>query len=143
MVSLPVPTNPAALQLPTPLPMPGPWYASGVCHGTTTSVFYPQERVDAELGLAICRKCPVMNECRDYAREHRIRYGTWGGESEWERRRRVVSLGPRSVERVTYTGPTDTIEDDACPYCGGGFVVPGPGTANLCLDCKGKWPRAV
>jgi WhiB family redox-sensing transcriptional regulator len=33
---------------------------------------------------AVCAECPVLIECRDWAREHR-EYGFWGGESEEER----------------------------------------------------------
>ena len=32
----------------------------------------------------MCRACPALVECRDWAREHR-EYGFWGGESEEER----------------------------------------------------------
>lgn len=45
----------------------------------------PQARVRRELlAKAMCRVCPVSEQCRDYARENR-EYGVWGGEAELER----------------------------------------------------------
>ncbi len=32
----------------------------------------------------LCAACPVVNECRAFARSHR-EYGYWGGESEEDR----------------------------------------------------------
>lgn len=44
---------------------------------------------------AVCRDCPVMGECLDYALEHEA-YGIWGGmtEQERERFRRSNGLSP-------------------------------------------------
>jgi WhiB family transcriptional regulator, redox-sensing transcriptional regulator len=33
----------------------------------------------------ICQQCPVMQECREWALEHKESYGVWGGLSEGER----------------------------------------------------------
>jgi WhiB family redox-sensing transcriptional regulator len=66
------------------------WMARGSCHGHT-SVFFPpyaerpqaRARREAQARL-VCQSCPVLETCRDYAREHR-EYGFWGGESEDDR----------------------------------------------------------
>jgi WhiB family redox-sensing transcriptional regulator len=42
-----------------------------------------RERV--ELAKAICRQCPVISQCLDYALESREMHGIWGGKTEWER----------------------------------------------------------
>jgi WhiB family redox-sensing transcriptional regulator len=39
------------------------------------------------LALKICATCPVCRECLDYALEHHIDHGVWGGSSERERAR--------------------------------------------------------
>ena len=45
----------------------------------------PEARVVREAAArSVCADCPVLLECRDWAREHR-EYGYWGGESEEER----------------------------------------------------------
>ena len=66
------------------------WTADAACTGQTDLFFAPAgERPEARVGRenrarAICRDCPVLLECRDWARENR-EYGFWGGESEEER----------------------------------------------------------
>jgi WhiB family redox-sensing transcriptional regulator len=35
----------------------------------------------------ICAECPVSEPCLEYALEHHIDHGVWGGASERERRR--------------------------------------------------------
>ncbi len=45
----------------------------------------PQARVRREAqARLLCRRCPVEDECRGFARTNR-EYGLWGGESEEER----------------------------------------------------------
>lgn len=63
-----------------------------VCLKADEELFYhPEgERGDvrirrAEAAKAVCRTCPFMDACRQYARDTREPYGTWGGESEAER----------------------------------------------------------
>jgi WhiB family transcriptional regulator, redox-sensing transcriptional regulator len=66
------------------------WTADAACIGHTDLFFAPSgERPEARVARegtarAICAGCPVLLECRDWAREHR-EYGFWGGESEEER----------------------------------------------------------
>jgi WhiB family transcriptional regulator, redox-sensing transcriptional regulator len=66
------------------------WTTDAACAGHTDLFFAPSgERPEARVARegaarAICAGCPVLRECRDWAREHR-EYGFWGGESEEER----------------------------------------------------------
>jgi WhiB family transcriptional regulator, redox-sensing transcriptional regulator len=66
------------------------WAADAACAGQTELFFAaagerPEARIVREdKARAICAACPVLLECRDWAREHR-EYGFWGGESEEER----------------------------------------------------------
>jgi WhiB family redox-sensing transcriptional regulator len=66
------------------------WTADAACSGETSLFFAPPgERPEAravreERARAICAQCPVLAECRQWARQHR-EYGFWGGESEEER----------------------------------------------------------
>lgn len=66
------------------------WMALAACRGRTHLFFPPRaerpqarERREAK-ARRICASCPVVLECRWYARLHR-EYGFWGGESEEER----------------------------------------------------------
>jgi WhiB family redox-sensing transcriptional regulator len=40
-----------------------------------------------EIAKQVCEGCPVQEECLEYALEHRIDHGVWGGASERQRRR--------------------------------------------------------
>lgn len=68
----------------------------GACSGIGpeyTDLFFPVgENVMAgvqaiEKSKRICEACPVADLCRTWARATGQDYGTWGGETEWERRR--------------------------------------------------------
>ncbi len=66
------------------------WMSKGRCGGASEYYFAPfAERPEARVrrearARAICEKCSVIVECRDYARSNR-ELGFWGGESESER----------------------------------------------------------
>jgi WhiB family redox-sensing transcriptional regulator len=66
------------------------WTDDAACSGQTRLFFAPPgERPEARAvreasARAVCRACPALADCRDWAREHR-EYGFWGGESEEER----------------------------------------------------------
>jgi len=66
------------------------WAAEAECAGQTRLFFAPAgERPEARVvressARTVCRACPSLVQCRDWAREHR-EYGFWGGESEEER----------------------------------------------------------
>jgi len=69
------------------------WQLQGSCRGADSAVFF---HPDGERGRAravreytakrICRGCPVVAQCREYALTVREPYGIWGGLSENERR---------------------------------------------------------
>jgi WhiB family redox-sensing transcriptional regulator len=66
------------------------WTSDAACDGRSELFFAPAgERPEARVvreaqARAICSACPVIQDCREWAREHR-EYGFWGGESEEER----------------------------------------------------------
>lgn len=93
---------------------PKPWHARSMCAGQDPAIFFPEpittetaaakprtnrktkkngsptksEREyqrKVERSKAICAQCPVQSECRDYADAHRLRIGTYAGETSEER----------------------------------------------------------
>ena len=67
------------------------WFEQAICSGETLLFFPPlgsenrQQRVKRErLAAAICEQCPVMDKCRQHAREQG-ELGFWGGETEEQR----------------------------------------------------------
>ena len=63
------------------------WMAEGNCRLHPPATFFPSDGVGVDKARKICRDCPVVDTCLDYALEERIDHGVWGGCSERERRR--------------------------------------------------------
>jgi WhiB family transcriptional regulator, redox-sensing transcriptional regulator len=70
------------------------WQLDAACRGMDSSLFFhpPNERDAARenraaRAKAICRGCPVVDECLDHALQVREPYGVWGGRTEDERAR--------------------------------------------------------
>ncbi|PTR31505.1 WhiB family redox-sensing transcriptional regulator [Rhodococcus sp. OK519] len=84
--------------MPVPNHLPGPnadiwdWQMRGLCRGVDSAVFF---HPDGERGRAraqreshakeMCRRCPVLAQCRNHALAVCEPYGIWGGMSEAER----------------------------------------------------------
>lgn len=81
-----------------PEPLPGPhtdfwdWQLQGACRGADSSLFF---HPDGERGhdrlhreqraKALCRRCPVLTDCRAHALRVGEAYGIWGGQTESQR----------------------------------------------------------
>jgi WhiB family redox-sensing transcriptional regulator len=63
------------------------WMAAGNCRNYPPDVFFPSDGVGVDRARKICATCNVAVKCLEYALEHRIEHGVWGGCSERERRR--------------------------------------------------------
>lgn len=82
----------------------------GACKGHTDLFFArhaerPQARARREAeARTVCQGCPVLFECRRYARRN-LEYGFWGGESEEERAEAgyvvPAPIGGRNRRRAT------------------------------------------
>jgi WhiB family transcriptional regulator, redox-sensing transcriptional regulator len=66
------------------------WFAEALCLGRF-DWFFPSEREGSSSreyrehqARRLCARCPVLDECRAFAREHG-EHGFWGGETEHER----------------------------------------------------------
>lgn len=63
---------------------PAPWMANAVCAGVDAELWFPEKGGTNQAAKAICRRCPVIAECLEYALA-RQELGIWGGTSERER----------------------------------------------------------
>ena len=70
------------------------WQIKAACRGPHAVVFFPpsrperkDERIARERAAKeICRPCPVLQDCLDYAIRIREMNGIWGGLNETERK---------------------------------------------------------
>lgn len=63
-----------------------PWRATANCQNAPSALFFPERGEPADRAKALCARCPVRQECLDFAIERGERFGVWGGLSERERR---------------------------------------------------------
>lgn len=57
------------------------WYAEAACRGRGADLFHPLQYNERAIraAIAICDECQVRSTCLDYALDHNIRHGIWGG----------------------------------------------------------------
>jgi WhiB family transcriptional regulator, redox-sensing transcriptional regulator len=85
------------------------WRASGACRSADPDLFFPiaksglSEKQIARAKM-ICARCPVRQECLEFALSHDQTYGIWGGttveDRQRDRRRRrraAVAAAKRAV----------------------------------------------
>lgn len=91
-------------RLPSPTQASWEWQYDGLCVGLDADHFFttPGERGLSKLrreerAVRICRRCPVIEQCREHALRVREPYGVWGGLTE-EDRDRILGPLPRTEE---------------------------------------------
>ncbi|MEZ0366788.1 WhiB family transcriptional regulator [Mycobacterium sp. pUA109] len=83
------------------------WRSRAACLGHDPDLWFPQPSERPHEAIAICRTCPVIAECADFARRTVQLHGVWGGRARHkltnERVGRPVGrLKP--IEHGTYNG---------------------------------------
>lgn len=74
------------------LDLPPEWVTGAVCAQTDPDEFFPNKGGTTRYAKAVCRGCPVREECLQYALDNHERFGIWGGMSERERRKLETRL---------------------------------------------------
>jgi WhiB family transcriptional regulator, redox-sensing transcriptional regulator len=87
------------------------WRLEAACRDTQPDLFFPvgttgQALVQIENAKQVCRKCPVQQECLDFALTTNQDSGIWGGTSEEERRklRRAYVARERQLRAAAAAG---------------------------------------
>ena len=65
---------------------PEPWTERAACAALPADMFFPARGHEVETAKAVCRECPVCDDCLDAALRRGEKFGIWGGASERERR---------------------------------------------------------
>lgn len=84
------------------LPVNTNWRAAGECRKEDPELFFPigttgPALLQIEEAKSVCRRCPVIEQCLQWALEMGEDAGVWGGLSEDERR----SMKRRAARRRT------------------------------------------
>ena len=71
--------------------LPGEWAEQAACARTDGDAWFPskgeQGSRSTRTARAICKTCPVVAECLDWALDSDPTYGIWGGKSVKELRK--------------------------------------------------------
>lgn len=67
------------------------WRTRAACRDEDPDLFFPigtsgPALLQTERAKAVCRRCPVREQCLDWAMDSGQSLGVWGGTSETERR---------------------------------------------------------
>lgn len=68
------------------------WRDDAACRNTDPDLFFPVGSIDeaaeeTRAALDLCQRCPVREQCLEFAMVTNQRDGIWGGMSEEDRRR--------------------------------------------------------
>jgi WhiB family redox-sensing transcriptional regulator len=75
------------------LPTPGEWSTAALCAQIDNEIFFPDKGGSTREAKRVCLMCEVRRQCLDFALEHDIRYGIFGGLSVKERLRQPMMGG--------------------------------------------------
>lgn len=67
------------------------WQERALCAQVDPDAWFPEKGGSTREAKRICQGCDVRAECLEYALANTIRYGIWGGMSERERRKLILS----------------------------------------------------
>ena len=62
--------------------VPEPWMAGARCRTMDPEIFFPTDGLGVQRAAAICERCPVREDCLEYALRNGIQHGVFGGVSE-------------------------------------------------------------
>ena len=84
------------------------WLDRAACQGMDAPLFFgpdqearPEREIREAKAKAVCKLCPVLMPCLDYALRNSIRYGIWGGLNGEERARERRRRARQADGRVT------------------------------------------
>lgn len=82
----------------------GSWWDLAACRSADPESFFPvsstgADQLNVTRAKAMCARCPIRQQCLEYAIDSHEAYGIWGGTSE-EERRLIAARRLRDLERV-------------------------------------------
>ena len=71
----------------------GEWKLDGLCRQVDPDLWFPEGPSLCSEAKKVCRKCPVIDQCLEYALKYNEKHGVWGGKTASQRRRLRLQLG--------------------------------------------------
>lgn len=92
------------------------WRDEGACRGVDPNLFFPVRGESTAAAKAVCRECPVRQECLEWALANNETHGIWGGASERERKRMRRRMIPQCGTNAGYRRHI-ALEEAPCGPC--------------------------
>jgi WhiB family redox-sensing transcriptional regulator len=73
------------------------WKLDGVCRTIDPDLWFPDAPQTGAVAKKMCRSCPVIEKCLQYALDNNEPYGVWGGMGSSERQLMRRGLRPRAI----------------------------------------------
>ena len=64
-----------------------PLFSGAICSTVDPEIFFPEQGGSPKEAKKICSQCPDRIPCRDFAFQHNIQHGVWGGLTSTDRRK--------------------------------------------------------
>mgnify|MGYP001250654885 FL=1 len=77
------------------------WSNRAMCKNLETEVFFPSRGEAVTPIKIICKSCPVVKPCLEYAMKSGEKFGIWGGTSERDRRKMRGLRGRQRIKGIT------------------------------------------
>lgn len=81
------------------------WQEEALCAQTDPELFFPQKGGSTTEAKKVCRRCPVVSDCLEWAIDAGEEHGVWGGMSE--RERTAYARSSRRKPKMSFPVPTD------------------------------------
>lgn len=73
------------------------WTDQARCRGLDPDQFFVRGSAQARQAIKVCARCPVKEQCLQYAIDRDVDFGVWGGLTERQRRayqrRQLANVG--------------------------------------------------
>lgn len=79
------------------IPTAPSWQARAACIGTSPDLFQSIDPADQAAAVAVCQGCPVIEQCLAMATTEGLRFGTYGGQTEKQRKATRRGKQPKPV----------------------------------------------
>lgn len=87
----------------------------------------------------VCARCPIMDDCRDWALARREPFGVWGGMGERERDRAMGIDGGRRYRRTAPSPPADRFDQQAIREAIAELLTGDPDALRERLNKRERW----
>lgn len=79
------------------------WMIRAACRGDEPEKWFPMKAAQAAEAKSLCRTCPAIDECSEYADKLDIKHGVWGGKFRGDGSTRERNDGRRDHDTKTAT----------------------------------------